>query len=98
MANHRVELDGDQVERQRVPYSLADNRVRRELTLFTKRLAHSLADHVLGGLRVSDAIPGTIGISRKPDSGPGQPEPLWTVALVIPADAANLKVATSKAA
>lgn len=90
MANHRVEFDGDQVERQQVPYSLADNRMRQELTLFTKRLAHSLADHVLGDLRESDGIPGAIGISREPDRGSGHPEPLWTVALVDPADATNL--------
>lgn len=76
MANHRVELDGDQVKRQRVPYSLADHRVRRELTLFTKRLTHSLADHVLGDLSESNATPGAIGISREPNRCTGHPEPL----------------------
>lgn len=90
MASHRVELGDDRVERQRVPYSLADKHVHRDLTLFSKRLAHRLADHALGILQGEDGIPGAIGIDREPDSGPGHPEPLWTIALAEPSDAARL--------
>jgi len=90
MASHRVVLEDDQVERQRVPYSLVDQSVRREMTLFTKRMAHTLVDHALEVLQENGAIPGAIGIDKEPDSGPGHPEPLWTVALVDPSDAANL--------
>ncbi|CAM3846725.1 hypothetical protein VRRI112168_02910 [Vreelandella rituensis] len=93
MARHRVDHGENRVERQHVPLSLSENLVRGELTLFTKRLAHDLADRALKTLAKSQAIPARIGILREPQAGPGIPDPLWIVALVHPADAAHLPCA-----
>ncbi|QTP54679.1 hypothetical protein HNO51_08270 [Billgrantia sulfidoxydans] len=87
---HRVDLGEGWVERQHVPASSADNLVRRDLVLFNKRLAHSLTDYAMTVLQRDNALPAAIGITREPDTGPGHPEPLYTVALVNPGDASAL--------